>query len=149
MTADREPQTEAERPIDVERAEQVLTYVEAALDANRAGRATGVSAALMKAEHALRALLAAPAPQPEAAALDVERLARALRAEAASGRWDGEDGPMRWSSLTLAALIAAEYERPSDDAYRPIPRLRAEAQPLDWDEAVAVARALAAPDPDP
>ena len=113
MTADREPQTEAERPIDVERAEQVLTYVEAALDANRAGRATGVSAALMKAEHALRALLTAPAPPP--AGIDVERLAEALEAEAASGRWDGEDGPMRWSSLTLAALIAAEYERPSDD----------------------------------
>ena len=120
-----------------------------------------------------RGRFAAPPP----AGIDVERLAEALEAEAASGRWDGEDGPMRWSSLTLAALIAAEYERLSDDAIEaearadaareaqpdvpeghvcslPINhtgphRTRAEAQPLDWDEAVAVARALAAPDPDP
>lgn len=48
-------------------------------------------------------------------ALDVERLARAIKAEGESGRWDGaDDRAMKFMSETLAAFIAAEYERLSE-----------------------------------
>jgi hypothetical protein len=50
--------------------------------------------------------------QSAAEKIDIGRLARALEAEAKSGRWTDEWWRgMRWASETLAACLVEEYKR--------------------------------------